>query len=70
MIAVLIYLVIVVGKLAVNCLNAYGGLMTILTTATAFTRTDRVSQGVRTACVGLFILVSVPDRPAGHRPTS
>lgn len=57
-IAVLIYLVIVVGKLAVNCLNAYGGLMTILTTATAFTRDARVSQGVRTACVGLFILVS------------
>ena len=58
-IATLVYLVIVVGKLAVNCLNAYGGLMTILTTATAFTRTDRVSQGVRTACVGLFLLVSV-----------
>ena len=58
-IAALIYVVIVVGKLAVNCLNAYGGLMTILTTATAFTRTDRVSQGVRTVCVGIFILVSV-----------
>ena len=54
-----IYLVIVVGKLAVNCLNAYGGLMTILTTATAFTKTAHVPQWVRTACIGMFILVSV-----------
>ena len=59
MIALLIYLVIVVGKLAVNCLNAYGGLMTILTTATAFTKTARVPQWVRTVCVGMFISVSV-----------
>ena len=58
-IALGIYLVIVTGKLAVNCLNAYGGLMTMLTTATAFTRTARVSQRTRTACVGGFILVSV-----------
>lgn len=58
-IALLIYLVIVVGKLAVNCLNAYGGLMTMLTTATAFTRTVQVSQAVRTACIGGFILASV-----------
>ena len=58
-IALLIYLVIVVGKLAVNCLNAYGGLMTILTTATAFTKTARVPQWVRTVCVGTFISVSV-----------
>jgi nucleobase:cation symporter-1, NCS1 family len=57
-IALLIYLVIVVGKLAVNCL-AYGGLMTILTTATAFTTTARVPQWVRMACVGMFIFVSV-----------
>ena len=47
------------GKLAVNCLNAYGGLMTILTTATAFTKTARVPQWVRTVCVGTFISVSV-----------
>ena len=36
LIAVLIYLVIVIGKLTVNCLNAYGGFMSILTTVTAF----------------------------------
>ena len=33
--------------------------MTILTTVTAFTRTARVPQWVRTACVGMFIFVSV-----------
>ena len=53
------YVVIVTGKLAVNCLNAYGGLMTIITTVTAFTRTARVPQWVRTACIGAFILISV-----------
>ena len=58
-IALGIYLVIVTGKLAVNCLNAYGGLMTMLTTATAFTRTVHVPQWIRTACVGGFIVVSV-----------
>ena len=58
-IALGIYLVIVTGKLAVNCLNAYGGLMTMLTTATAFTRTAHVPQWIRTACVGGFIVVSV-----------
>ena len=58
-IALGIYVVIVTGKLAVNCLNAYGGLMTMLTTATAFTRTVHVPQWIRTACVGGFIVVSV-----------
>jgi len=38
--AVLIYLVIVVGKLTVNTLNAYGGFMCILTTVSAFNLTD------------------------------
>jgi NCS1 family nucleobase:cation symporter-1 len=33
--------------------------MTIITTVTAFTRTARVPQWIRTACVGAFILVSV-----------
>ncbi|OBF31616.1 sulfonate ABC transporter substrate-binding protein [Mycobacterium sp. ACS1612] len=58
-VATAIYVVIVTGKLAVNCLNAYGGLMTILTTATAFTRTARVPQWIRTACVAAFIVISV-----------
>jgi NCS1 family nucleobase:cation symporter-1 len=58
-VAILIYVVIVVGKLAVNCLNAYGGFMTMLTTATAFTRTYRVSSVVRVAFILAFILASV-----------
>jgi nucleobase:cation symporter-1, NCS1 family len=58
-IAVLIYLVIVVGKVTVNCLNAYGGLMSILTTVSAFTKTKRVSQTVRASCIAAFLAVSV-----------
>lgn len=58
-IAVLIYLVIVTGKLAVNCLNAYGGFMTMLTTTSAFTRTARVSSAARAAFLLAFIVVSV-----------
>jgi nucleobase:cation symporter-1, NCS1 family len=58
-VALAIYLVIVVGKLTVNCLNAYGGFMTMLTTVSAFTRADRVSQGLRAAYIGLFLAVSV-----------
>ena len=59
LVAILIYGVIVVGKLAVNCLNAYGGFMTMLTTATAFTRSPRVSSVVRAAFIFAFILTSV-----------
>jgi NCS1 family nucleobase:cation symporter-1 len=58
-VALMIYGVIVVGKLAVNCLNAYGGFMTMLTTATAFTRSYRVSSTVRAAFILAFILASV-----------
>lgn len=58
-IAIAIYLVIVVGKLTVNCLNAYGGSMTMLTTVTAFTRSDRISVVARAACISGFLLVSV-----------
>ncbi|AKU15348.1 purine-cytosine permease family protein [Luteipulveratus mongoliensis] len=58
-IAFVIYLVIVVGKLTVNTLNAYGGSMTMLTTATAFTRSNIVRPVVRMACVFAFLAVSV-----------
>ena len=58
-VAVLIYLVIVVGKLTVNCLNAYGGFMSILTSVSAFTRARRVSQTARTAYITVFLLLSV-----------
>lgn len=58
-IAFVIYCVIVVGKLTVNTLNAYGGSMTMLTTATGFTRSSVVRSVVRMACVFGFLAVSV-----------
>ncbi|WP_269938927.1 purine-cytosine permease family protein [Arthrobacter sp. HY1533] len=58
-IAVLMYIVIVVGKLTVNTLNAYGGYMTILTSVSAFTRQLRFAPWVRFAYVIGFIAVSV-----------
>jgi nucleobase:cation symporter-1, NCS1 family len=59
LIAMLIYLVIVIGKLTVNCLNAYGGFMTILTTVTAFNGQTRISSAARTAYIAGFTAVSV-----------
>jgi NCS1 family nucleobase:cation symporter-1 len=58
-VALVIYLVIVCGKLAVNCLNAYGGFMTILTTTSAFSRRSQVSQATRVALISLFLATSV-----------
>ena len=50
---------IVVGKLTVNCLNAYGGFMSILTTVTAFNGQTRVSSTARAAYIVGFTAVSV-----------
>jgi NCS1 family nucleobase:cation symporter-1 len=58
-VAIPIFLVIVVGKLAVNCLNAYGGFMTMLTTVSAFTRASQISQLARVCYISGFIAVSV-----------
>ncbi|KIF04996.1 sulfonate ABC transporter substrate-binding protein [Streptomyces sp. RSD-27] len=57
--AFLVYLVIVVGKLTVNCLNAYGGFMSILTTVTAFDRRSRIAPAARAAYIAGFIAVSM-----------
>ncbi|MEV6772233.1 cytosine permease [Nocardia sp. NPDC051030] len=51
-VAILIYLVIVTGKLTVNVLNAYGGFMSILTTVTAFEGRSTISATAR----GLYII--------------
>ncbi|MFC4943695.1 purine-cytosine permease family protein [Pseudonocardia sp. GCM10023141] len=59
LVAIAIYLVIVVGKLTVNCLNAYGGFMCLLTAVTSTTRSARVSRAGRIAFIGGFLLVSV-----------
>lgn len=57
--AVFIYTIIVCGKLTVNCLNAYGGFMSILATASAFSNRNQVSQRVRVAYVVGFVLLSM-----------
>jgi nucleobase:cation symporter-1, NCS1 family len=58
-VATLIFVVIVVGKLCVNTLNAYGGFMTLVTTVTAFTRSYRVSSAARAGFIFCFIFASV-----------
>ena len=67
LIAVVIYLVIVTGKLTVNTLNAYGGYMTMLTSVTAFTRQAVTSSRTRFAYVvgfiGLSVLIAVLASP-------
>ncbi|WP_431950694.1 purine-cytosine permease family protein [Nocardia lijiangensis] len=58
-IAFLIYLVIVVGKLTVNVLNAYGGFMSILTTVTAFNGRSHISTAARALYILGFVAVSM-----------
>ena len=57
--AILIYLVIVAGKLTVNCLNAYGGFMTILTAVSSFSDQHRISPIARTLYIAGFVALSV-----------
>ena len=67
LIAVVIYLVIVTGKLTVNTLNAYGGYMTMLTSVTAFTRKTAARSRTRFAYVigfiGLTVLIAMLASP-------
>jgi len=53
------YALIVLGKLTVNSLNAYGGCMTVITAFSAFQNRDTVSRAVRIACIFGFIALSV-----------
>ncbi|WP_405496108.1 purine-cytosine permease family protein [Nocardia sp. NBC_00511] len=57
-VAILIYLVLVVGKLTVNVLNAYGGFMSILTTVTAFEGRTKISSFARGAYIVGFTTVA------------
>ncbi|TAP43583.1 cytosine permease [Arthrobacter sp. S39] len=59
LIAVFIYLVIVTGKLTVNCLNAYGAFMCSVTISTAINRRDSVSRAARIAFIIAVITASV-----------
>lgn len=53
-VALLIYLVIVIGKLTINTLNAYGGFMSLVTTWTAFSRHARITVRTRLIWVVIF----------------
>jgi nucleobase:cation symporter-1, NCS1 family len=57
--AAVIYLLIVVGKLTVTCLNAYGSFMCAATSVTAFTRQKTVSQAARVVFILVMLLVSM-----------
>ena len=57
-VAALVYALIVVGKLTVTCLNAYGSFMCAATTVTAFTGTRVVSRGARAVFVVAMLFVA------------
>ncbi|MBP6310202.1 MAG: cytosine permease [Arenimonas sp.] len=57
--AIVIYMVIVTGKLTVNCLNAYGGFMCILTMTSAFNGKTQISQRIRAIYIIGFVLMSM-----------
>lgn len=59
LIAFVIYLCIVTGKLTVNTLNAYGGSMTMLTTFSGLRGHNRLHPVARLVCVFAFLLASV-----------
>lgn len=59
LVAAFIYLMIVTGKLTVNCLNAYGAFMCGVTISTAVNRRDTVSRAVRIAFIIAVIGASV-----------
>lgn len=57
--AACIALVIIVGKLTVNCLNAYGGFMSILTTVTGFDNRRSILPRARSLTIIGFVLLSL-----------
>ena len=59
LLALAIYVMIVTGKLTVNCLNAYGSFMCSVTISTAFTRRTSVKPAARAIAVLAVIAVSV-----------
>ncbi|HET8614689.1 MAG TPA: cytosine permease [Actinomycetales bacterium] len=58
-IAVVIYAVVVVGKLTANTLNAYGGFMCGLTISSAFTRSAQVTRRTRVLAISALMLFAV-----------
>lgn len=58
-VAALIYLLIVVGKLTVTCLNAYGSFMCAATSVTAFTGQRRMGRGARAGFILVMLVASM-----------
>ncbi|WP_301483520.1 cytosine permease [Intrasporangium sp.] len=58
-VAALIYLVIVIGKLTVTCLNAYGSFMCATTITTAVSGRQRVSGTTRIAFILTMLVLSM-----------
>ena len=54
----LIYLVIVIGKLTVTCLNAYGSFMCAATIVTGFTGRQAMGKSARAVFVSLMLIVA------------
>lgn len=52
------YLVVLIGKVTANCLNAYGGFMSVLTTVTAFDGRSRITPAARVAYITGFSAVA------------
>ena len=50
---------VVSGKLTVNCLNAYGGFMSILTTASGFNNKKQFSTTTRVVYIVGFVMLSM-----------
>lgn len=59
MVAILIYMVIVIGKLTVNTLNAYGSFMSLLTITTALSGKKSTTTAQRTLFIVGMITASV-----------
>ena len=57
--ASLIYLLVVVGKLTVTCLNAYGSFMCASTIVTGFTGQQRVGRAARAAFILTMLVISM-----------
>ncbi len=54
-----IYLVIIVGKLTVNTLNAYGGIMCTVTAITSFNDRTRISPKARSIYIVVFVAITM-----------
>lgn len=54
-----IYLVIIVGKLTANTLNAYGGIMSTVTVITSFNAETRISRRARSIYITVFVALTM-----------